>query len=215
MSEYPFVMKVHRYKYFADISKCKSAQIDDETIKFSQNQPGRWGCFTKIFCHRQQYNGVGTPINLNLFDLKETLSNVEISEDGSPDTSKLFKNHWFDENNNAKRYGSSCRSVLKEYMPLLLMPENPNKFLKMALDCRKKGSFEESDNVEPYFKDPLSDFCIGLDRIAQFLNFCVMLKQIPAKKGKTVKKLDQIEKLEFERNVLLELISQYKEEKKK
>ena len=216
MSEYPFSMTIRQYKSFADISKGESAQIlNDKTIEFSQIHPGRWGYFTKLFCNRQQSIGLGAPIDLNLSELEEALNNVEIDKDDSLNTNKLFKKHFLEENNNAKRYGGPCSAVLRDYMPMLLMPENPNKFLKMALDCRKKGNFGKSDDVEVDFKDPLNDFCIGLDRIAQFLNFCVMLKQIPTKKDETVKNLDQIKKLEFDRDVLRELARQYDEERNK
>ena len=120
---------------------------------------------------------------------------------------------------------------VQRFMPYLLVAENPNKFLKLALETRKaclKGkrlsmfkpsglgkviSIKNKDDSDSDVTNPLDRFYIGLEQVAQFLNFCVMLRQIPTKEGQEIKNIDKIEKLSFDKSVLKEFTDQYKQEK--
>ena len=95
----------------------------------------------------------------------------------------------------------TCRNIAKVFMPILLVEDNPNKFLKLALDYRKNKTVMAGRNQSQIEKhdvtNPCDNYYIGLDRIGQFLNFCVLLRQLSTMPDNKFKITEQIHKLSF------------------
>ncbi len=202
---------VRRYESFSEISK-DDFKMEDEKI----NSNNVMSVFQDIFCNNPFQSHLKAPIWVNLRDLYAAIYEFQKGE--------KRKESWWDLDKKAAHYEQVFKYV-KRLMPYLLVAENPNKFLKLALETRKaclegkKLSMFKPGVLEDVIigsgsdvTNPLDRFYIGLDQVAQFLNFCVMIRQIPTKEGQEIKNIDQIEKLSFDRNVLKEFVDQYNQE---
>lgn len=209
--------KVNKFKDFAEISKGEPSEKTEIGLPESLAQTN---IFRDLFCNhpfRQGKTNLQAPIYLNLASIQEAWGKIEFDENGNPNFDSL-------KNGEFEKYIPALENIAEVCMPYLLVKENPNKFLKLALDYRERqvvfvrpNDMRKEDGEFQYGPDkatidsPTLPLYIGLDRIAQFLNFCVLINSLPTKQGDNTKK---VEPLIFEKEVLQKLINQAKATKK-
>ncbi|MBQ9491289.1 MAG: hypothetical protein IJU86_00730 [Firmicutes bacterium] len=173
--------------------------------------------FRDIFCDhpfRNPKQSSQVPIYFDLELIQNAWKEIQFDENGNLNFESL-------KNGEYEKYIPALRNIAEVCMPYLSVKENPNKFLKLALDYREKNMVfvrpndmknknENDFQFDPQkqlINSPTLSLYIGLDRIAQFLNFCVLINSLSTKKENGVKK---VEPLSFEKEVLKELLEQVK-----
>ena len=205
------MLEVGRYENFAEINKenpmMRRQEIGLPEI-MSHSNP-----FKSVFLNNPRTVNDAIDLDISLNDVEYVWKNAaQYNESGYIS----FKGNIL-----TSRYEKelvTCRNIAKVFMPILLVEDNPNKFLKLALDYRKNKTVMAGHNQSQIEKhdvtNPCDNYYIGLDRIGQFLNFCVLLRQLPTTSDNIFKTTEQIHKLSFDRDVIRELVKQVDEEKK-
>ena len=210
--------EVYKFKNFAEISKGQPS----ENVKIGLPESlAKTNVFRDIFCDhpfRQGKQSSPVPIYFDLELIQNAWKEIQFDENGNPDFKSL-------ENGKYKKYIPALKNIAEVYMPYLSVKENPNKFLKLALDYREKnmvfvrpndmkrenGNDFQFDPQKELINSPTLSLYIGLDRIAQFLNFCVLINSLSTKKDDAKK---QVKPLSFEKDVLKQLLDQVEAAKK-
>ncbi len=195
---------VYKFKNFAEISKGQPS----EKVKIGLPESlAKTNVFRDIFCDhpfRQGTKSSQVPIYFDLELIQNAWKEIQFDENGNPNFDSL-------KNGKYEKYIPALRNIAEVCMPYLSVKENPNKFLKLALDYRKKNmvNVKFNDFVGIVDRQPINSptfpLYIGLDRIAQFLNFCVLINSLSTKKENGIKK---VEPLSFEKKVLNKLLDQ-------
>ena len=211
MSTSNTMLEVSRYENFAEINK-ENPSMNAQEIGLpeimSHSNP-----FKSVFLNNPRTVNDAIDLDISLNDVEYVWKNAaQYNESGYIS----FKGNIL-----TSRYEKelvTCRNIAKVFMPILLVEDNPNKFLKLALDYRKNKTVMAGRNQSQIEKhdvtNPCDNYYIGLDRIGQFLNFCVLLRQLPTTSDNIFKTTEQIHKLSFDRDVIRELVKQVDEEKK-
>lgn len=207
---------VSKFKSFAEISKGNPSEKTKIGLPESLAQTN---IFRDLFCDhpfRQGKNSSQVPIYLDLDLIQKAWSKIEFDENGNPNFESL-------KNGEYEKYIPALQNIVEVCMPYLSVKKNPNQFLKLALDYREKqvvfvrpndmkkenGEFQYGPD-KATINSPTLPLYIGLDRIAQFLNFCVLINSLPTKKADSIRK---VEPLSFDKEVLKKLLNQVKAEK--
>ncbi len=204
---------VNKFKDFAEISKGKPSEETEIGLPESLAQTN---IFRNLFCNhpfRQGKTSLQAPIYLDLASIQKAWGKIEFNKSGNPNFDSL-------KNGEFEKYIPALENIAEVCMPYLSVKENPNKFLKLALDYRERqvvfvrpNDMRKEDGEFQYGPDkatidsPTLPLYIGLDRIAQFLNFCVLINSLMANKDGEIKK---VEPLSFEKDVLKKLLEQIK-----
>ena len=197
-------IEVDKFKNFAAISN--GTPLEKVKIGLPENLADT-NIFRDIFCDhpfRQGTKSSQVPIYLDLGLIQNAWKEIQFDKNGTPNFDLL-------KNGEYKKYIPALENIAKVCMPYLSVKENPNKFLKLALDYREKNMVNVKFNnlVDDITQQPINSsthtLYMGLDRIAQFLNFCVLINSLSTKKENGIKK---VEPLSFEKDVLKKLLDQ-------
>ena len=197
-------IEVDKFKNFAEISKGQPSE--KVKIGLPENLADT-NIFRDIFCDhpfRKGKQSSQVPMYLDLGLIQNAWKEIQFDKNGNPNFESL-------KNGEYKKYIPALENIAKVCMPYLSVKENPNKFLKLALDYREKNMVNVKSNnlmddiTQQPINSPTFPLYIGLDRIAQFLNFCVLINSLSTKKENGIKK---VEPLSFEKKVLNKLLDQ-------
>lgn len=199
--------KVNKFKNFSDINQA-SEKLEEVEIGLPESL-AQTNIFRDLFCNhpfRQGKTSLQAPIYLDLASIQTAWGKIAFDKNGNPNFD-LLKNGKFE------KYIPALKNIAEVYMLYLSVKGNPNKFLRLALDYREKNMVSVKFNgiMKELGQQPINSptwtLYIGLDRIAQFLNFCVLINSLMANKDGEIKK---VEPLSFEKDVLKKLLEQIK-----
>ena len=201
-------MSIEKYK---DV-----ASPDTTTDEIVVNKEG--SLFMNIFCNYPEDDYLSAPIFLNLSNLKNVINEIKQAKLNNDNNMYNLSNEIRERKNDEKVYLRNIENIYNNYMPVFRIKDNPNKFLWEALNIRKQKSFILASSADDTHlndvSNPLNKFYMGLDRVAQFLNFCVMLRGLPKQLEGNSEVVVEPEPLQFEARVLEELLHQFDQDLK-
>ena len=134
------------------------------------------------------------PIDLDMNGIEQVYEKAGYSKKGTLNWQEIC--NMLEAKPNELKYINARRKMII-YDEYLSVPENPNKLLKLALDYRKINK----NKVTVFNKN-----YVGLDRIGWFLNLSSFFNKYPMQRN------DNKNKLQFDKEVLEELLNQFKKE---
>ena len=179
--------------------------------------------FMRIFCNYLDNDINSAPIFLDLSKLKDVISKLgevkSVDNNGYDLFDHIIKKC---KNNDEKFHLTKIADIYNDYMLVFCVTENPNKFLWEALNTRRQKNFIDTEHPTSFLDELLTHdvadssdkFYMGLDRVAQFLNFCVMLRGLPKRLEENSKVVVEPKPLQFEARVLAELLHQFDQDLK-
>ena len=153
--------------------------------------------FQMLFCNSSSLDSAHTyraPIELDMNVLAGVYNGDGYRKNGTWNGQELY-NFLNDDkyHKDSWKYLNACH-IMSNYREYLSVEGNPNKLLKLALDYRKMNKNKVSVFDKNY---------VGLDRIGWFLNLSSFFNKFPIKRD------ENENKLQFDKEVLTELLNQF------